>query len=207
LLWEHNDTVPADDPDDVIDPDDSALPELSAPLPSEMPANWWEALLFSKPADPVLPQDAHLVLALIEARLGEYLDSGRSIKRDPGANVSVANDLPGTVGALHERIYELYAQRGWFMFEQLYHEAAGLHPRPKTANSANAVSATDAMPASIDCSGIEPGLAEAVIQAPSRVRRWMLAPPREPPPWRRQESEGERAHREALEDLGGWAGG
>src|SRR6516162_4980874 len=49
LLQKHNDTVPSDDPDDRIDPDDSALPALPAPMPSEMPANWWETLLFGKP--------------------------------------------------------------------------------------------------------------------------------------------------------------
>jgi hypothetical protein len=69
---EHNDTVPADDPDNDPYPADSPMLSLPAPLPAEMPATWWEVLLFGKPGDAVLPQDARLALALIEARLGEY---------------------------------------------------------------------------------------------------------------------------------------
>ena len=53
---------------------------------------------------------------------------------------------------------------------------------------------------------IEPGLADAIMHAPTRVQRWMLAPPREPPPWREQESLAQREHREQLESLGGWTG-
>jgi hypothetical protein len=41
--------------------------------------------------------------------------------------------------ALHDWIYELYAQRGWFVFQQLCHAAAGLHPRPNTAGNTDAV--------------------------------------------------------------------
>src|SRR5262249_23389443 len=104
------------------------------------------------------------------------------IKRDPGVTVSVGDELPATVGALHERIYELSDSRGWFVFQQLYHEAAGLHPRRKTAGSEDAVTNSNAKP--LNCDAIEPGLAEAIMQAPTRVQRWMLAPPREPPRWR-----------------------
>jgi hypothetical protein len=83
------------------------------------------------------------------------------------------------VGVLHERIYQLYDSEGWFVFQQLYHEAAGLHP----ADTSNAVS--DAMPAApLDCSALEPGLVEAISQAPARVARWMLYEPPEPPRWR-----------------------
>jgi hypothetical protein len=41
---------------------------------------------------------------------------------------------------------------------------------------------------------------------PPRVAAFMLYEPPEPPPWRRQETDGARAHRETLEDLGGWVG-
>jgi hypothetical protein len=200
----HNDTVPTDDPDDVIDPDDSGprlsvrvaeqnveqiyrLPALPSPLPSEMPSSFWTPLLFGKPGDAVSPQNARLALMLIEARLGECQDSGQFIKRDPWATVSVGDELTATVGALHDRIEQLYGSRGWRVFQALYHEAAGLRPRRKTSSSVDAVTTGDAVPAApVDCSSaIEPGLAEAVMQAPTRVQRWMLAPPPpDAPRWR-----------------------
>jgi hypothetical protein len=97
--------------------------------------------------------------------------------------VSVGNELPPTVGTLHERIYELYAQRGWFVFQQLYHEAVGRKPkRHKTVEATNVTPKGDAAP--VNCDTIEPGLAEAIMQAPTRVQRWMLAPAYEPPWWR-----------------------
>ena len=53
-----------------------------------------------------------------------------------------------------------------------------------------------------------PDLLDPVVlrTMPPQVAAFMLYEPREPPPWRQQESAGERAHREALEDLGGWIG-
>ena len=157
---------------------------LPAPvLPSEMPSIWWTPLLFGMPGDAVNPQDAHLALALVETRISDGHHSGPSIKRDPGANVSVANELPPTIGALHELIYERYDSGGWFAFQQLYHEAAGLRPRPKpTGVTDPVVSNNDAAP--LNCDAIEPGLAEAIMQAPLRVQHWMLAPAYEPPRWR-----------------------
>ena len=110
--------------------------------------------------------------------------------------MSVGGELPGTVGALHERIYELYEARGWFVFQQLYHEAAGLHPRPKTAGSLDAVTGSDAAP--LNCDPIEPGLVHAIMQSSSRVQRWLLAPPRDPPPWRYRETGAERQLRGAI---------
>jgi hypothetical protein len=68
----------------------------------------------------------------------------------------------------------------------------------------DAVTSGDAMP--VNCDVIDPGLAEAIMQAPTRVQRWMLAPPRDPPPWRRQESEDEREFREQSEIDGAWCG-
>jgi hypothetical protein len=177
------------DPDDREDPDDLtprlvveraepnvekiySLPALPAPLPSEMPSSFWTPLLLGKPDDAINLEDAHLCLALIEARLAEGRDSGQAIKRDPGPTVSVANALPATVGALHERIYERYDSRGWFAFQRLFHEAAGLHPkRPRTVAATNVMPNGDAMPAApVDCSAIEPGLVEAISQMPTKLQ-------------------------------------
>jgi len=53
-----------------------------------------------------------------------------------------------------------------------------------------------------------PDLIDPVVlrTMPPQVAAFMLYEPREPPPWRRQESEGERRHREQLEDSGAWVG-
>jgi hypothetical protein len=67
-----------------------------------------------------------------------------------------------------------FGSRGWFIFQALYHESAGLHPRRRLAGSVNAVTTGDATPAApVDCFAIEPRLAEAVMQAPSRAGRWL----------------------------------
>jgi hypothetical protein len=145
-----------------------------------MPASWWEPLLFGKPGDAVNPQDVHLALALVEARLGEYRDSGRSIKRDPGATVSVGGDLPTTVGALHDRIEQLYGSRGWRVLQALFHEAAGLHPkRHKTVEATNVIPKSDAVPGSPDL--LSP---EVLRSLPLQVARFFLHEPRTPPRWR-----------------------
>jgi hypothetical protein len=105
--------------------------------------------------------------------------------------VSVENDLPPTIGALHDRIEQLYGPRGWRIFQQLFHEAAGLRVSDgtkskeevlKDAGNLNAVTAGDAKP--LNCDAIEPGLVQAILQAPTRVQRWLLAPPRDSPRWR-----------------------
>ena len=118
--------------------------------------------------------------------------------------MSVANELPSTVGALHDRIYERYDSPGWFAFQQLYHEAAGLQPRRKTPGSEDAATKGDAMPAAPD----KPDLRDPVVlrTMPPRVAAFVLYEPREPPPWRRQETLAQRAHREMIEDCGSWVG-
>jgi hypothetical protein len=123
LLREHNDTVPADDPDDVIDPDDSA-PRLSV----------------------ILDDDVGVYNNI------QKLDSG---------------------------------------------PVSGLSIPPVDATVAAATGAP-AMPDLLD---------PAVLRSmPPQVAAFMLYEPPDPPPWRRQESLGQRTHREQLEDLGGWVG-
>jgi len=63
----------------------------------------------------------------------------------------------------------------------------------------------DAKPV-VNCYPIELGFAEVVMQAPTRVQRWMLAPPRDPPPWRYRETGAEREFRERCESDGAWCG-
>jgi hypothetical protein len=63
------------------------------------------------------------------------------------------------------------------------------------------VTGSDAAP--LNCDPIEPGLFQAISQAPRALQRWFLA---SPPPWRRQQTLSEQAHREMLEDCGSWVG-
>jgi hypothetical protein len=53
---------------------------------------------------------------------------------------------------------------------------------------------------------LEEGLHRALPSMPERVQAFLLHVPRDPPAWRYQESEGERAERHALENLGAWTG-
>jgi hypothetical protein len=49
-------------------------------------------------------------------------------------------------------------------------------------------------------------LHRALPEMPPQVAAFLLHVPRDPPAWRHQESEGERAERQALENLGAWTG-
>jgi hypothetical protein len=54
-----------------------------------------------------------------------------------------------------------------------------------------------------------PDLLDPVVlrTMPPRVAAFMLYEPREPPPWRRQETLAQQAHREMIEDCRAWVGG
>jgi hypothetical protein len=133
LLREHNDGVPADDSDDVIDPNDSG-PRLSVTF-NEQPV----AEIYALP------------VAQTEQTPG----------RDP---------------------------------HTLEHSSAPQSPHGATAATAGA----PPMPDLLD--------PVALRTMPPRVAAFMLYEPREPPPWRRQETLEERAHRVQLEDCGSWVG-
>jgi hypothetical protein len=53
---------------------------------------------------------------------------------------------------------------------------------------------------------LEEGLYNALYAMPERVQAFMLYQSKPPPTWRYVESEGERAERQALENLGAWTG-
>jgi hypothetical protein len=53
---------------------------------------------------------------------------------------------------------------------------------------------------------LEVGLHKALLSMPERVQAFLLHVPRDPPAWQYQESEAERAERQALENLGAWTG-
>jgi hypothetical protein len=64
------------------------------------------------------------------------------------------------------------------------------------------------VPAATAGAPARPDLLDPVVlrTMPPKVAAFMLYEPREPPPWRRQESEGERAFREQCESDGTWCG-
>jgi hypothetical protein len=53
---------------------------------------------------------------------------------------------------------------------------------------------------------LEKGLHRELPSMPPQVAAFLLHVPRDPPPWRYQESEVERAQREMLESEGAWTG-
>jgi hypothetical protein len=106
-----------------------------------------------------------------------------------------------SVGAVRRLLVRAYGERGLATAFEL----AGREQPQKTAGVVDpVVTYTEATP--LNCDAIEPGLAQAIMQAPSRVQRWMLAPPREPPPWRYRETGAEREAREQCERDGAWYG-
>jgi len=53
---------------------------------------------------------------------------------------------------------------------------------------------------------LDEGLSAAILKAPPKVQAMLLHSPTSPM-WQHQESESEKAERQALEDIGGWVGG
>jgi hypothetical protein len=85
------------------------------------------------------------------------------------------------MGAVRRLLVLAYGERGLALAYQL----AGREQPHKPADRANAVSANGARSAApVDCSAIEPGLVEAISQMPTKLQRWMLASPYDPPRWR-----------------------
>jgi hypothetical protein len=59
---------------------------------------------------------------------------------------------------------------------------------------------------SSDAPKLEHGLHRALPGMPERVFAFLFHVPRDPPAWRHQEGAGERAERQALENLDAWTG-
>jgi hypothetical protein len=246
------------DPDDIDDPDDHAESGVTAGYaiapPPSMPCSWWISMTHGSPNTIVTPEDVRLVFWHIRYRLAapettttafpalqdaapareassEAQDSGQ-----PGspAGLPLWNenlDFPATVGALHERIEELFGPPGWTALVMLWHEACGIEAPPKREKHEDrrfwpaatpiddTTAASPSVPPSIealramsppprpDAAIIEPGLLKALPEMPSKVAGFLCHQPRDPPPWVYQESAGERAEREMLEREGAWPGG
>jgi hypothetical protein len=218
----NNSIAPAgDDPDDCIDPDDSLskLEVITLPPPAQSEA-WWIALVLGRESDAVAPQDASLALAHVAYRL-EYA------RADRGNPITEST----TVGLLYEAIEEMFGPAAWTALVECWHTAAGIvQPERKSIRSDTdilnripdrtnpaAISAqstifkstafdTEQPPLPPTPYDLDPGLAHAIGTAPWKVAAFLLHVPRDPPAWRYQETEAERAHRELLEGEGSWTG-
>jgi hypothetical protein len=215
---------PADDPNDVIDPDDLTGTEpircaFLLPPPAQSEA-WWTAIVLGRENGAVSSQDTLLALTHVAYRLGY----ARAVMGNPHHGLV-------TVGQLHATLEELYGVPGWTALVECWHTAAGIvQPERRTIRSDTdilnripdrtnpaAVSAqsTSFKSAAFDTEqpplpptpyDLDPGLAHAISTAPRKVAAFLLHGPRDPPAWRQKESESERSQREQLERLGGWPG-
>jgi hypothetical protein len=154
--------------------------------------------------DAVNPQDAFLVPAYVAYRLGH-------------ARANIENSVMEsvTVGQLHETVEALYGAPGWVALVEGWHEAAGIEQpqrQPKTdcalipAAEPDGKASTPLPPLPADAPLLEEGLHQALPGMPEKVAAFLLHTPKDSPPWRYVESEGERAERQALENLGAWTG-
>jgi hypothetical protein len=193
---------PGDDPNDSPDPDYSVEPDVDIP-PPEMPAEWWTRMVLDPDQTPVTPTDVQTVFEFINRRLA------------PGATAGTKSDSITTVGELHESIARHFGPAGWTALVSLWQEAAGIQQpkrQPKTdcapiiAVEPDGKADTPLPPLPAQAYPLEEGLYRASPEMPPRVAAFSLHAPRDPPAWRIQESEDERAERQALENLGAWTG-
>jgi hypothetical protein len=201
-LQQHNDTVPADDPDDRVDPDDCG-PRLSVTLKEQQtvekiyilpalppPSPDWSHLLCGRPHESASTLSARMALLAVGCRLSIH----------PSLDALCEAARCHTAGMVRRLLVQIYGERGLAIAYQL----AGREQPLKTAAKTNVLPKGDAAP--LSCDAIEPGLASAIMQAPTRVQRWMLAPPYDPPRWRYRETGAEREAREQCESDGAWCG-
>jgi hypothetical protein len=122
--------------------------------------------------------------------------------------------FPETVGQLHEAIENL-GPDAWSVFVGLWQTACEIqepakhekHKRiPACAPILAAEPDTPLPPLPADAPVLEEGLHRELEGMPVKVQAFFLHSPKDPPAWRIAESEGERAERQALENLGAWTG-
>jgi hypothetical protein len=165
---------------------------------------WWTALVLGRENDAVNPQDAFFSAGICclpsRACASQYRNS-------------VMESV--TVGQLHETVEALYGAPGWVALVEGWHEAAGIEQpqrQPKIdcalipAAEPDGKASTPLPPLPADAPLLEEGLHQALPGMPEKVAAFLLHTPKDSPPWRYVESEGERAERQALENLGAWTG-
>jgi hypothetical protein len=120
---------------------------------------------------------------------------------DPDDSIDPDDSTPRLSITLKEPVAEIYALQA-AQAEQISGRCSDTGDQSKAPQSPpRAAAQTAATPAM-------PDLLDSVVlrTMPPRVAAFMLYEPREPPPWRRQETLEERAHRVQLEDCGSWVG-
>ena len=202
--------------------------------PPEMPATWWTRLLYDPPDTVVSPEDVRLVLLHIRHRLTGQ--EGTRNAQAPPQSADIARLPPRegddsqdglesyaagsaeavtTIAALHEEIEARFGPAGWTALVECWQESTGIgQPKrqPKTDDDPILAAEPDGKPDTplpplpANAPVLEEGLHRELPSMPDRVAAFLLHTPPDPPPWQYQESEGERAEREALESLGVWTG-
>jgi hypothetical protein len=197
-----------EDPNDATRRDDSIRTEpvqcvLLLP-PAAQSEKWWAALVLGRAEDAVSPQDALVALAHVAYRLGYAR-----------ANIGNVRTEPVTARRLHETVEALYGAAGWTALVECWQEAAGIQQpkrQPKTDCASIPAAAPHGKPETplpllpSDAPLLEEGLYRALPAMPKMVQAFLLYQPKPPPTCRYLESEGERAERQALENLGAWTG-
>ena len=152
---------------------------------------------------PVNPTDAQTVFEFIGRRLAS------------GAPAGTKFDSVTTIGELHESIAQHFGPAGWTALASFWAEAAGLPQskhlgerclgpgEPSNAPQSPEVPAEGAIGAPVQPDLLDPAVLSTM---PDRVAGWLRYQPRDPPPWVYQESAGEKADREFLQDEGAWTG-
>jgi hypothetical protein len=167
-----------DDPDDDPDPDDSGpypckdrkfFPVLSDTLALPPPSPDWSHLLSGRPHSPATVLSAFRALLAVGCRL--------SIR--PREDTLLEAVKCRSAGDVRQLLASVYGDRGLAIAYQL----AGREQPHRTAGPRDPV-VTNNEAAPLNCDPLEPGFVQAVREAPTRLQRWFLAPPREPPRWR-----------------------
>jgi hypothetical protein len=136
--------------------------------------------------------------------------------RDKAVEDNVSS--PTTVGELHSAV-EALGPGAWRMFTRLWEIACEIPAPPENQRKQKPgcapILATEPHgkpdaplpPLPANSPLLEEGLHRALPEMTNpRAVAFLLHVPRDPPAWRYQESEGEKAERQALEDIGGWSG-
>jgi hypothetical protein len=217
-----------DDPDDLTATVMRRSDDLLS-LPEMPPCSWWIQMVLGTPDDAVSPGDVGLCLQLVAAHLQTHqsADSTDEEAHPPSPEAVTArlrleegkdSGLPATIGALHEAI-ESIGPNAWSVFVNLWQKACGIQEPAKNEKRKWKPTGASIHPAEPHGKPdtplpplpptpyeIEEGLYRALSGMPERVAAFMLHTPKDPPPWRYRESEGERSAREGLESIGGWTG-
>jgi hypothetical protein len=139
----------------------------------------------------------------------------RGRQTQSGATAGVEFASVTTVGELHESLTQHFGPAGWAALVSLWQEVAGIQqprrqpkldftPIPAAEPDGKVDTPLPLLPGNTPF--LEEGLHRALPGMPPQVAAFLLHVPRDPPAWRYQESEGERAERQALENLGAWTG-